>query len=375
MDIKVYNSRDYKESKWSGGNTREMAIFPENSEYLDRDFIWRLSSADSELEESSFTKLPDYDRILMVLEGSVVLAHGDERSARLGPLEQDCFDGSIKTKCFGTLKKDYNLIMRKGCRGKMCVIEPESTGVRTDIDTDTAEGESISAGIYCLEGYAVVSAGGRQVMVREDEQLVCSFEKNESPEMTVMGEGKCIFTQVVYAADDFICEEVPPEKASVDDFKTAYMLAFDNNRWSKIMRRHGGRKASYYKDPVLAEKLRKLEKHYITMIVWIIEMCICFLPAFLGVSLEKECIIAGIVSLIHIFLIGPLVYMILLPKPIRAHMKRPEELNAMERNIYMKQNGEDERMDRLMKKYSSTDDEYFADTDSPLYKFMKRNDR
>ena len=67
--------------------------------------------------------------------------------------------------------------------------------------------------------------------------------------------------------------------------------------------------------------------------------------------------------------------MILLPKPIRAHMKRPEELNAMERNIYMKQNGEDERMDRLMKKYSSTDDEYFADTDSPLYKFMKRNDR
>ena len=47
----------------------------------------------------------------------------------------------------------------------------------------------------------------------------------------------------------------------------------------------------------------------------------------------------------------------------------------MERNIYMKQNGEDERMDRLMKKYSSTDDEYFADTDSPLYKFMKRNDR
>ena len=109
----------YKMSKWSGGNTREMAIYPGKADYLDRDFIWRLSSADSDLEESSFTKLPDYDRILMVLEGDVVLTYGGERSVSLKAGDQDAFDGAVKTKCFGKLKKDYNLIYRKGSKARM----------------------------------------------------------------------------------------------------------------------------------------------------------------------------------------------------------------------------------------------------------------
>jgi environmental stress-induced protein Ves len=118
MKKRIYKEENYKTSKWSGGNTRELAIYPANAEYLDRDFLRRLSSADSDLEESSFTKLPDYDRILMVLEGSVVLAHGDERTASLDAFAYDEFDGAVKTKCFGKLIKDYNLIYRKGCKGR-----------------------------------------------------------------------------------------------------------------------------------------------------------------------------------------------------------------------------------------------------------------
>ncbi|MBQ6370311.1 MAG: HutD family protein, partial [Firmicutes bacterium] len=80
MNFRVIKKEQQKESNWSGGKTYELAIFPEDAKYLDRDFIWRLSTANSDREESSFTKLPDYDRILMVLEGDVVLAHGDVRS-------------------------------------------------------------------------------------------------------------------------------------------------------------------------------------------------------------------------------------------------------------------------------------------------------
>ncbi len=373
MKTKVYRESDFTESRWSGGTTVEMVIRPENSKYLDRDFIWRLSSAESELEESSFTKLPDYDRILMVLEGSVVLAHGEERTVKLGPLEQDSFDGGIKTRCFGSLKKDYNLIMRKGCRGAMDVMDSGEEGRKLDFSLSPAEGECISAGIYCTEGYVVVTCDGSQVMLREGEQLVADFEEGEKPSASVMGEGRFIFTQIVYSPAEFITEEIPPAKATGEDFKAAFGLAMDNNRWSRIMRRHGGRHAAYYKDPALESKLKKLEKFYITTLVWILEMAVCFLPAFLGVSLKIPCIVAGIVSLLHIFIIGPLIYMLVLPKPIRAHMKRPEELNAMERNVYLRQNSEDERLDRLMKKYSSTEDEYFSDTDSPLYRFVKNN--
>ena len=55
MKKHIYTEDNYKLSRWSGGNTRELAIYPEGAEYLDRDFLWRLSSADSDKEESSFT--------------------------------------------------------------------------------------------------------------------------------------------------------------------------------------------------------------------------------------------------------------------------------------------------------------------------------
>ena len=38
-----------------------VSIAPENGNYQSRDFLWRLSSATVELEESTFTSLPDFD--------------------------------------------------------------------------------------------------------------------------------------------------------------------------------------------------------------------------------------------------------------------------------------------------------------------------
>ena len=101
MDFRVIKQDQRLESNWSGGKTWELAIYPEGAKYLDRDFLWRLSTADSNRDESSFTKLPDYDRILMVLEGDVVLAHADQRSVHLQALQSDAFDGAVKTRCYG----------------------------------------------------------------------------------------------------------------------------------------------------------------------------------------------------------------------------------------------------------------------------------
>ena len=52
---------NYSTSAWSGGATTEIRIMPEGSRYADREFLWRLSSATVEVEESTFTALPDYD--------------------------------------------------------------------------------------------------------------------------------------------------------------------------------------------------------------------------------------------------------------------------------------------------------------------------
>ena len=50
---------DYVVSQWSGGTTTQLAIAPSGAQYGDRAFLWRLSSATVDLEESDFTPLPD----------------------------------------------------------------------------------------------------------------------------------------------------------------------------------------------------------------------------------------------------------------------------------------------------------------------------
>ena len=135
MSIKIYKSEDFTPSRWTGGTTTQLAIFPQDADYVKRNFIWRLSTATCDLEETTFSKLPDYDRVLMVLKGDVVLAHQDVRVARLGELEQDRFDGGYITKSFGKIT-DYNLMTAKGNKGYLDVIELTAESRELEFEQD-----------------------------------------------------------------------------------------------------------------------------------------------------------------------------------------------------------------------------------------------
>ncbi len=118
-DYKIIKKEDYLINEWSGGRTTQFSIYPEDSEYQDRNFIWRLSSATVETESSNFTQLPDYNRILMVLEGKLELNHNDVEMINLNAFDQNVFDGAANTKCLGKAV-DFNLMMRKDkCTGKI----------------------------------------------------------------------------------------------------------------------------------------------------------------------------------------------------------------------------------------------------------------
>ena len=62
-------------SRWSGGTTTQLAIWPEGAVYAERNFVWRVSSARVETQESEFTSLPGVARCLMVLDGTLHLEH------------------------------------------------------------------------------------------------------------------------------------------------------------------------------------------------------------------------------------------------------------------------------------------------------------
>lgn len=102
-------------SKWSGGTTTELFIYPENSSYTTRDFDFRISTATVETDRSEFTHLPDYQRILLVLSGQLTMEYqtdtGTPASIVLSPLEQASFPGSRKITGLGKVT-DFNIIYK-----------------------------------------------------------------------------------------------------------------------------------------------------------------------------------------------------------------------------------------------------------------------
>ena len=103
----------YRASRWSGGTTTELLIRPRGAVYGDRDFMFRISSATVDLEESVFTALSDYDRFIVTLEGTITLSHDGGAPLTLEPFQVHAFDGGSRTLSLGRCR-DFNLMLRKG---------------------------------------------------------------------------------------------------------------------------------------------------------------------------------------------------------------------------------------------------------------------
>lgn len=143
--IRWLGKENYRTSAWSGGTTTELAIEPETGVYADRSFQWRLSSATVELEESTFTALPDYNRLIMTLKGGIRLSHNKGEWLTLPEFTVHAFDGGDETVSVGRVV-DFNLMLRKG----------SCEGVLVPVKRDGAASGSISELLPKLEAYKTV---------------------------------------------------------------------------------------------------------------------------------------------------------------------------------------------------------------------------
>lgn len=118
MKIVHLKAEDFVTSRWSGGTTTQLLIWPEGSDYARREFSVRISSAAVELEESDFTPLEGVERYITPLSGRFTLTHPGQPPVEMGPLDAPyCFSGETPTHCAGTAT-DFNLML-KGVRGQM----------------------------------------------------------------------------------------------------------------------------------------------------------------------------------------------------------------------------------------------------------------
>lgn len=158
--MSIRKQEDFKVSKWSGGDTTELYLYPEEGDYKRGDFMVRISSATVEAERSDFTSLPGVKRYLMIFQGHLDMIHGQEEKVSLEPYEVDEFDGGVPTISFGRVV-DFNLMLKGKASGKM---EALCLGAGEERELYPQPEEDLLA-VYVREGQVVLEGK----VLRENE--------------------------------------------------------------------------------------------------------------------------------------------------------------------------------------------------------------
>lgn len=184
MEFKVLNKLNYKTTNWSGGDTTELYIYPEDSSYQKRDFLFRLSSATVNLEKSAFTKLDGVSRKLMLLSGKMELVHKDKYNKKLTPFEQDSFMGDWETESYGKAR-DFNLMTRFNCTGELEHIKilPNSDFL---LELKATETKTIIEVLYNFDSDIKIFIEGQDLLLEKEQLLIVYLDKDSSECMLKM---------------------------------------------------------------------------------------------------------------------------------------------------------------------------------------------
>ena len=194
--MKKLTETDYRISDWSGGKTIQIAIAPEDAVYADRSFLWRLSSATVALDESDFTSLPDYMRLIAPLRGKMELTHNGGDPVELAPYQVHEFDGADATHSRGRCT-DFNLMLRKGvCGGSVTALKGDMAKEHLFLPEPRTE----TVVVCCAEGGAEVSCGMEQADLKEREAALLQGG-SIGPVRISFPEGGCVMCAQIWRTE------------------------------------------------------------------------------------------------------------------------------------------------------------------------------
>ena len=181
MKIKLVRKEEQSVGTWTGGTTTQLAIWPPEPDYIHRNFLWRISTARVDSEESVFTPLPGFHRQLMILEGEVRLNHQGRCEVSLGAFDQNEFEGGWTTTARGRCV-DFNLMTAVECKGQLTALQSAQGKTVFDLFVPMEEKAffQIAEAVYCLRP-------GVRVRVQEGKER--SFE-------ALLGQGDFLLLQL-----------------------------------------------------------------------------------------------------------------------------------------------------------------------------------
>lgn len=168
IETKLIGAEDCITTEWSGGKTTQLFIYPEDSNYQERNFKFRLSSATVETETSEFTKLPGVHRFITPLDKELKLTHDHKRYIHLNPFEVYAFAGGQETTSYGTAR-DFNLMLRDGANGQLAGIHIDKEQVLTE--AVRVGGEGCFYFIYACNNEVHIELNGHTAAVKPAQTL------------------------------------------------------------------------------------------------------------------------------------------------------------------------------------------------------------
>jgi environmental stress-induced protein Ves len=111
MQLHLTKKDQLQTNTWSGGTTTQLAIYPADVVYKNLDFIFRISTATIDVEESTFTRLPNINRVIMILDGELTIQHKNQYDKKLKKFDTDTFSGDWETTSIGKVT-DFNVMTR-----------------------------------------------------------------------------------------------------------------------------------------------------------------------------------------------------------------------------------------------------------------------
>ncbi len=169
MNIKIKKLKDLKSTKWSGGETVQLEIFPENLSVND-EFIWRISSATVEKGNNDFTIFKGYNRALIVLDGELEIEHENKNSILLKKLTPYFFSGSLRTKSNSKINiRDFNVIWKEEL-GKL--------NINTYYGGENIRIFNKKIFIYCIEDSITLIINEITLIAKKDDFIILEDNKN-----------------------------------------------------------------------------------------------------------------------------------------------------------------------------------------------------
>lgn len=186
MKIIKITADKYKVMRWAHGDSRELYIYPENSQFSERNFDWRVSTASVEMDGSTFTTLYGVKRWIMPFDSNMTLKHSTAGkplyNINLKPYEPHCFKGGWDTTSGGK-GKDFNLLLRNDTDGILKHLSvPAGEWVFLGEAVKEAFDERLgitekhaTIGIYTRKADFVLTSDGDETTVLADEMVLIEY--------------------------------------------------------------------------------------------------------------------------------------------------------------------------------------------------------